>query len=102
MEVTDELMAYNYNQSLFSFTDEPKKSTSVDILEKLKFVKAHVDLVINLATWYSIETNRPFSQMLKVGISAVIKSAKTYRDHQIEFSEYLRKEISDAMAKSSI
>jgi len=102
MESTDNLMIYNYNQALLSFTDEPNQPTSIDILEKLKFVKANMDLIINLAAWYSIETNRPFSQMLKIGISSVIKSAKSYRDHQIEFGEYLKKEISSAMSKSSI
>ena len=102
MESTDNLMIYNYNQALLSFTDEPNQPTSIDILEKLKFVKANMDLIIKLAAWYSIETNIPFSQMLKVGISTVIKSAKSYRDHQIEFGEYLKKEISSAMSKSSI
>jgi hypothetical protein len=102
MESTDNLMIYNNYQTLLSFTDETNQPMSVDVLEKLKIVKANMDLIINLAAWYSIETNKPFSQMLRIGISSVIKSVKVYRDYQIEFSEYLKKEISSSMSKSSI
>jgi DNA-directed RNA polymerase specialized sigma subunit len=98
MEVTNDLMYYNQNQALLSFTD---KSTSIDILEKLKLVKSNMNLVINLATWYSTDTEKPFSQMLKVGISSVIKSAKTFCGNHNEFGAYLEKEISDAMQKYS-
>jgi hypothetical protein len=102
MESTDNLMLYNNYQALLSFTDETSQPKSIDILEKLKIVKANMDLIINLAAWYSIETNKPFSQMLRIGISSVIKSAKAYRDPQIEFGEYLKKEISFSMSKLSI
>jgi len=105
IEVTDRLMAYNYRNSfmggLSDISDESYKSSSIDILERLKLVKSNMDLVVSLATWYSIGEEKLFSQMLKVGISSVVKSARTFSGHRTEFGEYLKKEISNAMLKFS-
>ena len=70
----------------------------IDTMEKLKLVKSNMSVVIDLATWYSRETEKPFSQMLKVGMSSAVKAVRTYRGYyNVEFGEYLRKEVADAM-----
>jgi DNA-directed RNA polymerase specialized sigma subunit len=104
MEATGEFMVYNNKVSLpfmGELSDISDKSSSTDILERLKLVKSNMDLVVRLAAWHAVETGKPFSQMLRIGISSVVKSAKTFNGHHTEFSDYLKKEISDAMLKSS-
>jgi DNA-directed RNA polymerase specialized sigma subunit len=74
----------------------------IDTMEKLKLVKSNVDMVIDLADRYSKKTEKPFSQMLKVGMSSAVKAVKTYHRHyNVEFEEYLRKEVSNAMTNFS-
>jgi DNA-directed RNA polymerase specialized sigma subunit len=104
MEATGEFMVYNNKVSLpfmGELSNISDKSSSTDILERLKLVKSNMDLVVRLAAWHAVETGKPFSQMLRIGISSVVKSAKTFNGHHTEFSDYLKKEISDAMLKSS-
>lgn len=94
---------HNNSEPSFAFMVESFKFEShTDNLEKLKLVKANMNMVIDLADWYSKETQIPFSQMLKVGTSSAIKAIKVYRDYRNgEFDEYLKKEISNALTNFS-
>jgi hypothetical protein len=94
-----------FDKAVLSFSSKAEltnESSSNEILEKLQTVKYHTDLVIYFAAWYARETGKPFSQMLKVGLLTLIKSAKTrYIYNHVEFSNHLKNEITSAMLEFS-
>lgn len=101
------------NQMLAVINDNSKPSLAfmvesfnfklhIDTMEKLKLVKSNMGVVVDLAIWYSRETEKPFSQILKVGMSSAVKAVRTYRGYyNVEFGEYLKKEVSNAMINFS-
>ena len=69
-----------------------------DVEAKLELVKEHLDLVVELAAGYAVETGRPFPQMVQVGAVAIVKAADAFHTvQQLEFSEHMRYEIIRAM-----
>jgi len=96
--MTIDKVVLSFNSDVES-TDE---YSSNEILEKLRIVKSHTDLVIYFASWYSRETGRPFPQMLKVGLRTLIRSVKTHHmSNYFEFDDYLRNEITNEMLEFS-
>jgi DNA-directed RNA polymerase sigma subunit (sigma70/sigma32) len=70
------------------------RAASGDVEAKLRLVKEHLDVVVELAAGYASETGRPFSQMVQVGTLAVVKSASSFRyPQQIEFIDHVRQEV---------
>jgi len=74
------------------------RASAGDIEAKLRLVKMHLDLVVEIAAVYASQTGKPFSQMIQAGASAVIRAAYEFHgSQQIGFVEYLRYEIVKAM-----
>ena len=74
------------------------RAAAGDIEAKLQLVKDYLDLVVEFAAGYSSETGKPFSQMVQVGASAVIKAADNFhRSQQVKFADHLRLELTRAM-----
>lgn len=70
------------------------KAALGDAIAKLKLVKAYIVLVTRIASWYSLEGNKPFSQALQTGIVSIIKAAETfYNSQEDNFIDHVRKEI---------
>lgn len=76
------------------------RAASGDVEAKLELVKDHLDLVVELAARYAVETGRPFPQMVQVGTVAVVKAADVFHTvQQTEFAEHARYEIARAMER---
>lgn len=76
------------------------RAAAGDVEAKLQLVKTHLDLVVEFAAGYSSETGKPFSQMVQVGASTVIKAADNFhRSQQDEFADHLRLELTRAMGR---
>lgn len=57
-----------------------------------------MDTIVRLAEWYSKETGKPFSELLKIGIRSAIKAIKNQGKYDnTGFEGYMRKEVSKAM-----
>ncbi len=70
------------------------KAALGDVIAKLKLVKAHIVLVTKIASWYSLEGDKPLSQALQAGIISIIKAAENfYNSQEDNFIDYVRKEI---------
>ena len=73
---------------------------SGDAEARLKLVKDHLSLVVEIAAMYASETGRPFPQMVQAGTLAVIKAADDFHSsQQLGFADYLRYEITRAMER---
>ena len=99
-EVANGFMFFEKSMTPFnSGIGSANQSPSNDILEKLRLVKSHTDLVISFASQYAEETGKPFPQMLKIGLVTLIKSAKkSCVDAQVDYDGYLMGEIDSAMS----
>ena len=74
------------------------RAASGDAEARLKLVKDHLNLVVEIAAIHASETGRPFSQMVQAGTLAVIKAADEFHhSQQLEFADYVRHEITRAM-----
>ncbi len=74
------------------------KAAKGDAEAKLKLVKNHLDLVVEIAAEYSAKTGRSFFQMIQTGTSAVIRAAEKFHDpYQISFVDRVREEVIKAM-----
>lgn len=101
---TEVSVTYKYKGIAFTPEDEEKicKIATGDVLAKLNMVKTCMNLVVKLANWYSLENSVEFTQMIQVGIMAVIKAAETFNSsEQINFIDYASQTIIKEMIKSS-
>lgn len=74
------------------------KAAKGDVEAKLKLVKNHLDLVVEIAAEYSAKTGRSFFQMIQIGTLAVIRAAEKYHNaYQISFVDRVREEIIKAI-----
>jgi len=98
-EVANNYIVFDKKFSSFaSDFERVNETSSYEILNKLRIVKSHTDFVIFLASRYSQETGKPFSQLLKAGLVALIKSTKEYYpEKHKEFGDYLRSNITNAI-----
>ncbi len=73
-----------------------------DAEARLQLVKAYLNLVVELAAGCASKTGIPFSQMVKVGTTAVIKAADDFQcSQEIEFSDHMILHVTRAMEEIS-
>ena len=78
------------------------RAASGDVEAKLRLVKGHLDLVVELAARYASETGKPFSRVVQVAALAVVKAADNFHlSQQMEFADYVRLEVISAMEETS-
>ena len=74
------------------------RAASGDIEAKLQLVKNYLDMVVEIAAGYSLETGRPFSEMVQTGALAIIKAADDFICfQQTGFIDHARHEVIKAM-----
>lgn len=96
----------NKEYSDISFSPEQEESickkVSGDALVRLEFVKTCIELIVKLAKWYSFENGVPFSQLVQIGVMAVIRASDSFNiSEKIGFVDYLSHEIMKAMIEYS-
>jgi len=102
--LTQETFICKYNECQFSPIEEEKicNIAAGDIVAKLEMVKACMDLVVKLAKWYALENGVLFSQMVRVGVFAIIKAAESFDGSgEKDFIDYAGQQIVKAMIQSS-
>lgn len=95
---------HKYKEIAFTSEEEEKicKIVADDVIAKLNIVKTCMNLAVKLASWYSQENGVQFSQMVRVGIMAIIKAAENFNtSEQINFIDYASQMIVKEMVKSS-
>ncbi len=101
---TEISVTHKYKGIAFTPEDEEKicKIATGDVLAKLNMVKTCMNLVVKLANWYSLENCADFTQMIQVGIMAIIRAAETFNSSkQTNFIDYASQTIVKEMMKSS-
>ncbi len=72
-----------------------------DAEARLQLVKEYLNLVVELAAEYTSKTGIPFSQMVKVGTTAVIKAADDFHcSQEIEFSDHMILHVTRTMEEN--
>jgi len=97
-------MPKGYTEISFSPEQEEKicSRASGDVMMKLELVKICIDMIVKLASWYSLENGTPFSQLIQIGIFAVAKASENYcNSENISFVDYLCNEVMRAMIEYS-
>lgn len=90
----------NLESSIGPFVDTYNLKLYNNTLEKLKLIKSNMNTIISLADWYSKDTGKPFSELLKIGMCSAIKAIGDYkRSNNEEFNEYLKREVSKSMLR---
>ena len=93
-----------YTEISFSPEQEEKICSRVsgDVILKLELVKNCVEMIVKLAKWYSLENGVPLSQLIQIGVLAVVRAAENFcNSEDISFVDYLCNEVMRAMMEHS-